>query len=398
MKIFGPMLALISTKKGSLECYNLYSKQLLWSKYAAHKGKIWSIFVSQITGRIITGGSDGIVKFWEKNGNNIEHKKSIKLNEPVISVFLLKTCNRIMAIGITSNIYLFEYPSLKLFNLLKNRPKPVLSFSISDKEKNLVIGGVSGSLNIWNIERKNKIKKMFAGQHDITAVSHIHHNLDFLVGNNRGTIFCWNGNTYELNYKIEVLNTSSIWTIASSDTGNYIATGSADNVLLIWKVESFNKNWGQKHLFNYSEITMGEDHKKRVAAFQTKTINRSLNLHKRIPWKTNNIFLRGFKINKKKTSKNADLIKVPTKFHNLKNEGYQFISEFILNFLGPPLYFIKDNQFIIIMFWKILGKKRAENTYLNNTKKLLINKMGVLYLQQERISYEILKKKLTLLD
>lgn len=231
---------LMGTKNGNIEIYDIFSGNLIWKKFNAHNGPIWTIDFSKNNQFFCSGGYDGILRIWESRFNEIVLSKKLFLNDQIILIKTILEKNVLITVGLSSNILVFKLDTLEFSFSFQGHILPVISMAISDNFKILGTSSVDKTLRLWNIPKKNLMKLILPGDSIITAIVFQPFSQNLFTGSRNGSIKYWQINSFHLLTELN-FHKGPIWTIKLSETGKYLATGSQDKLLIIWKISKTNK-------------------------------------------------------------------------------------------------------------------------------------------------------------
>nr|UXY87742.1 WD repeat-containing protein 3 [Cryptomonas curvata] len=250
---------IVGNKTGNLEIYDILSKKLIWYQQNAHKGPIWSIDIAKNEFLIATAGADGILKIWEFEIKKINLSKILKLKEQILFVKLIPTENVVVLCTLVSNISIFFLRNLQFGFNFQGHKLPVISLAIRDDYNLIASGSADTSFGIWDFKNKffkNKFKKklVYTNLSAVTAIEFQTHSGNLFTASRCGSIFFWKDIHYELIYQLKQCHSGPIWTLKSSINGKYMASGSYDKSIKIWKIEkNYNKN-NELNKINYKKL------------------------------------------------------------------------------------------------------------------------------------------------
>jgi WD40 repeat protein len=234
---------IVGNKIGSLEIYDLLSKKLIWFQENAHKGPVWSIDIAKNDFLVASAGADGILKIWEFEIKQIYLSKILKLKEQILSVRLIPTENVVIICTLVSSISIFFLNNLQFSFNLQGHKLPVISLAIRDDYSLIASGSADTSFGVWNFKHRHQKKIVWTNLSAITAVEFQTHTGNLFTASRCGSVCFWNDVHYELIYQSKQCHSGPIWTLKSSINGKYLASGSYDRSIKIWKIRIiYNKN------------------------------------------------------------------------------------------------------------------------------------------------------------
>uniref|UniRef100_A0A7S0MZT6 Uncharacterized protein n=1 Tax=Cryptomonas curvata TaxID=233186 RepID=A0A7S0MZT6_9CRYP len=234
---------IVGNKEGSIEIYDILSKKLLWSQYNAHEGPIWSLDIAKNQLLIATAGGDGILKLWEFETKEITLLKILNLKEQILCVKLIPNENIVILCTLSSTISVFFLNNLQFSFNLQGHKLPVICLAIKDDYNVIASGSADTTVRIWDLKNKTQKKLILTYQSAVTAIEFQAHTGNLFTASRCGSISFWRDMDYNIIYRMEKCHLGSIWTLKSSINGKFVASGSRDKSVKIWKImTNFNKN------------------------------------------------------------------------------------------------------------------------------------------------------------
>mmetsp|Transcript_58805 Transcript_58805/g.144136 ORF Transcript_58805/g.144136 Transcript_58805/m.144136 type:complete len:663 (+) Transcript_58805:609-2597(+) len=230
----------VGNKKGNIEIVDLFSGNLIFSKNKAHSGPVWAVEVLKNLFCLITGGSDGFLKIWEFDSSDIFLSKYLKLMDQILEIKLLPRKNLLITSTLSSKLDIFLLDNLQFNYSLYGHNLPILSLSVCDDDLFLASGSADFSFRIWDLKTRQIIKIISNLDSVVTSVSFQKHNRNIFTGFRNGKICMWSQNDYFLLCCLENFHRGPIWVLKSSNHGNFLASGSQDKNLKIWKIQKNN--------------------------------------------------------------------------------------------------------------------------------------------------------------
>jgi cell division cycle 20, cofactor of APC complex len=172
----------------------------------------------------------------------------------------------IIAIGLTENLYLYNYLNSKSFKLtnLKNG-KYISSIKFEEKGNFIAIGTSEGVVEIWDIEKEKKVRNLIGGRRENERITSLDWN-DYTLSSG--------GLTNVINHDVRIkehitsklnFHSSEVCSLKWSNDKKYISTGGNDNLCFI-----FDKNKLTKPLIKIDE------HKGAVKSIEWHKGNRNI--------------------------------------------------------------------------------------------------------------------------
>ena len=267
MEYFDNNSIIMGGSDGNIDLYEIYSGKLVFSERKAHKGPIWALDCAENSIFLGTGSSDGILKIWELEVHHLILIKKLKIKEQILNIKLVSSRNLVILSGISSVIWAFSLSSLEFRFSLQGHSLPIISLSLCDNKTLLATGSADLSLRIWDIFEKNQKKVLFPEETMITSISFQPASLNFFSASRGGNIKVWEGNCFIQLFQFNGYHQGPIWALKFSENGDYLASGSSDKNVLVWRVNNLNilnKFLGKKNENNplYNKIRFLKNNKK----------------------------------------------------------------------------------------------------------------------------------------
>lgn len=238
MEYFDNSSIVLGSKTGNIDLYEISSGKLIFSEIKAHGGPIWALECAENSYLMGTGSSDGILKIWEIELHRIVLMKKLKVREQILNIKLLSSRNLIILSGISSIIWAFSLNSLEFKFSLQGHSLPIISSSVCDDKRLFATGSADLSLRIWDIYEKNQKKIIFPGETVVTSITFQPSSINFLSASRSGNIKFWGGGNFIQLLQFKGYHTGPIWSLKFSENGNYLASGSSDKNVVIWKLNN----------------------------------------------------------------------------------------------------------------------------------------------------------------
>ena len=225
---------LIGTNDGNIEIYDFFTGKLIWKKINAHFGPIWNIQFSKNTSSFYSGGSDGILRLWQIETNEIVLSKKLFVRDKILLIKSSQKNNFLILTGISSNIWIFDLSTFQFCLSLQGHSLPIISLEISQNCGILFSGSLDNTLRIWNILDKNLIKLISLNNSIVTTIVIQPSSPNFFTGSKNGLIKYWDGKIYclltEVNFHQKV-----VLSLKFSESERFIASCSKDKLIAVWK-------------------------------------------------------------------------------------------------------------------------------------------------------------------
>ena len=258
--------AIVGTKEGTLELFDLTTAERVQVEEAAHPGSVWGLCVTPDKGGLVTGGADGTVKFWDfdlvkdkaADGGKrlgIVHAKTLKMGDDVLGVHLtnpLSTSDRGGQFGmetadagprhsvgllcvalLDSTVKLLFADTLKFYLSLYGHKLPVLSQASTRDGKLLATGSADKSVKVWGLDFGDCHKSFFAHDGSVTAVAFVGETHRLFSCGKDGLLRYWDCDKFEPLLTLRGHH-GACWALGVSRRGDFCVTASNDRSLRVW--------------------------------------------------------------------------------------------------------------------------------------------------------------------
>lgn len=243
----GDRHAVLGTKEGKLEIYDLQSSRLL-EIVDAHTAPIWGIQLRHDNSGIISVSADKRLKFWNFNFKQVEDDssnlrtrflsleldKSFDLPDDVLSVKCSRDGKLIAVALLDSTVRVYFSETMKLYHTLYGHKLPVMSLDISDDSTLLITGSSDKDIKIWGLDFGDCHKSIFAHADAVMHVSFVPGTHYFFSSGKDGMIKYWDADRFEHVLGLEGHH-SEVWTLAVSSDGSFLVSGSQDRSIRVWE-------------------------------------------------------------------------------------------------------------------------------------------------------------------
>ncbi|CAH3120735.1 unnamed protein product [Pocillopora meandrina] len=241
----GDKHAIIGTKAGKLEIYDISSGQLLES-VDAHDGPVWGLSLSPDKRGFASGSGDSTVKFWEfelvsdaehsqvSKRLSITHVQTLKMKEEVLCVKYSPN-QRLLAVSLLDcTVKVFFADTLKFFLSLYGHKLPVMALDISSDSNLIITGSADKNIKIWGLDYGDCHKSIFGHDDSIMGLQFVPKTHYFFSVSKDKTLKYWDADKFEHITTLQGHH-AEVWCVAVSPDGDYVATGSHDRSLRLWE-------------------------------------------------------------------------------------------------------------------------------------------------------------------
>ena len=262
--------AIVGTKEGSLELFDLTTASRAHMEEAAHPGSVWSMCLTPDRGGLVTGGADQCVKFWDfdlvkdktvDGGKRLGlvHVKTLKMGDDVLGVHITRPLSSPGGAGerglpglggsdgggprhkvgllcvalLDSTIKILFADTLKFYLSLYGHKLPVLCQASTMDGRLLATGSADKNVKIWGLDFGDCHKSFFAHDGSVTAVSFVGDtHLLFSCGKD-GLLRYWDCDKFEALLTLRGHH-GPCWALSVSHRGDFCVTASNDRSLRVW--------------------------------------------------------------------------------------------------------------------------------------------------------------------
>ncbi|KAJ1569472.1 hypothetical protein HK096_003016, partial [Nowakowskiella sp. JEL0078] len=236
----GNQYAIVGTKTGLLELYDLTSSTLLKS-YEVHTGPIWSLQVQPDNTGIVTGSADKEVKFFDFHVDqtkgapilHLVHTRTLRMTDDILCVRFTPD-SRLLAVSLLdSTVKLFFVDTLKFYISLYGHKLPVLSMDISSDSTLLVTGSADKTIKIWGLEFGDCHKSLIAHEDSVMTCQFVWGTHYIFSAGKDNLIKYWDADKFEMIMKLEG-HLGEVWCLTVGKYGNMVVSASHDRSIRIW--------------------------------------------------------------------------------------------------------------------------------------------------------------------
>ncbi|MBD2512172.1 WD40 repeat domain-containing protein [Nostoc muscorum FACHB-395] len=200
--------------------------------FKGHQGSVMSVAISTDGQTILSGGYDGTVRLWNRNGQ--------PLGEPfkghqgtVLSVAISTDGQTILSGGDDGTVRLWNRNGQPLGEPFKGHQGTVHYVAISTDGQTILSGGDDGTVRLWN-RNGQPLGEPFKGhQSSVASVAISTDGQTILSGDSDGTVRLWNRNGQPLGEPFKC-HQGSVYSVAISTDGQTILSGGSDGTVRLW--------------------------------------------------------------------------------------------------------------------------------------------------------------------
>ena len=232
-------LVSIADKDLAVKIWNLESRTLLTS-LAPNSAHINAVAVSPDNRYIVTGGDDGIARFWDIDRGimlrYLEHSQGIyTITISPDGRHMLCGSKKAPTTDTPGTIWIWDFELGIELKSMQAHKGHVTALSVTADSRYILSGGQDGVVNLWDLETGTLLKTMTGHN---TAVIMIHITSDgqhVITGSTDGMIRAW---LLRGGVLLQSLNsTENVHSMAVTPDGRQVITGSMDGNVEIWDFE-----------------------------------------------------------------------------------------------------------------------------------------------------------------
>ncbi|WP_066401735.1 WD40 repeat domain-containing protein [Flavisolibacter tropicus] len=226
----------------------------LIKEFTGHKGTVWTVSISPDQKLIASGGEDKCIRLWSPESGAL--LKTIKAHDRNIwSVQFSPDGKTLASSSFDSDIKLWSIPDGNLLRTLSGHSEAVVSIAFSNSGQLLASAADDATLKVWNVqdgrllqtlstgdEHQHTVafspddKRLVGGGSDKTTIGEFFQHLFGDSHRNKGiSMRLWDIKTGHL-LQTFMQHANDVNGVDYSADGHWIASGSADNTVCLWKV------------------------------------------------------------------------------------------------------------------------------------------------------------------
>ncbi|GIL71861.1 hypothetical protein Vretimale_671 [Volvox reticuliferus] len=242
----GNKFAVVGTKEGSLEVFDLGAAARVHVEPEAHGGAVWSLTPLPNKAGFFSGAADKAVKLWhwsvvaEPGGAKslrVSHVRTVSMADDVLSVRLSPDGKLLAVALLDATVKVYFADSMKFFLSLYGHKLPVLCMDISSDSTLLLTGSSDKNIKVWGLDFGDCHKSLFAHGDAVMSVAWVPGtHYAFSAGKDR-LLKYWDLDRFELLLELPG-HSGELWCCAVSQFGDFVVTGSHDRSIRRWERSS----------------------------------------------------------------------------------------------------------------------------------------------------------------
>lgn len=236
--------AVVGSKEGTLEIFDLGTGELLTSMEEAHGADIWSLALDDRVYDatvVVTGGADKCVKFWDFSAalvadGSLKLLRTLELPDEVLSVAVAYGREQpvLLVSLMDSTVRAFDMSTLEPYMSFYGHKMPVLSVAVSSDGLLLATGSADKTIKIWGMDFGDCRRSMRAHDDSVQSVAFQPNTHYLFSGSRDGTFKSWDCDRFEFIAELEGQR-GHVWTVVVGEDGELVATGGRDRMMRVWR-------------------------------------------------------------------------------------------------------------------------------------------------------------------
>ncbi|GLI64000.1 hypothetical protein VaNZ11_007154, partial [Volvox africanus] len=242
----GNKFAVLGTKEGSLEVFDLGAASRVHVEEGAHGGAVWSLTPLPNKAGFFSGAADKTVKLWHwsvvageggAKSLRVSHVKTVSVADDVLSVRLSPDGKLLAVALLDATVKVYFSDSMKFFLSLYGHKLPVLCMDISSDSTLLLTGSSDKNIKVWGLDFGDCHKSLFAHGDAVMSVAWVPGtHYAFSAGKDR-LLKYWDLDRFELLLELPG-HLGELWCCGISQFGDFVVTGSHDRSIRRWERSS----------------------------------------------------------------------------------------------------------------------------------------------------------------
>jgi U3 small nucleolar RNA-associated protein 12 len=260
----GGQHAVVGTKAGSIQVFDLASGDLVEEHTDAHEGAVYSLDVRADGRGVATASADKTVKLWEleavascsssgaaaaaasSSGTgsgfrpSLVHARTLRMPDEVLCVRYSAhgeqdASRRLLAVSLLdSTVKVFFEDSLKFFLSLYGHKLPVTAMDISADSTLIATASADKNVKLWGLDFGDCHKSLFAHDEAVTAVRFVGRTHLFFTAGKDGSVRHWDGDRFVQIHECSG-HSGAVWGLDVASDGLTLVTAGADRSVRVWK-------------------------------------------------------------------------------------------------------------------------------------------------------------------
>lgn len=235
----GKRLVSIADKDLAVKVWDLETKTLI-SSLAPNSAHVNAVAVSPDQRYIVTGGNDGITRFWDVDrGINL---RTLEIPHSIYSL-LISPDNRYMLCGSKLEplstkpglVTVWDFELGILLKTLEGHKGHVTALAMTADSRFILSGGQDGVVHLWDLETGTQLRTMTGHKSSILMIHVTTDGQHIITGSGDDTVRSWVLRGGVLLQKMT--HTENVHSMVINPDGRHVITGSVDGLVEIWDFE-----------------------------------------------------------------------------------------------------------------------------------------------------------------
>lgn len=274
-------LAVVGTKEGTLEMFDIGNGEPLAFAEDAHGDAIWSMSLDghvYDSTTLITGSADKLVRFWDLesvlSSNSTEKskllpKRTLEMRDEVLCVRVAFNRDHpvILVSLMDSTVQAFDLRSLNPYMSFYGHKMPVLSMDVSSDGLLLATGSADKTIKVWGMDFGDCRRSLRAHSESVMAVVFQPKTHYLFSGSRDGLLKYWDCDKFDLITSLEG-QSGEVWALAVGEDGEFVASASRDRLVRVWRrtdEQIFLEEEQDKRMDEMFESSLIDDDSKEAA-------------------------------------------------------------------------------------------------------------------------------------
>ena len=220
---------------GQLHCWDSNSGEPLDS-WSSRQGDIWALAYCQTTQTLYSAGDGGIIEAWQRG-----HLEPIStLGQPGRRIWslALSDCDRyLVAGGDSAQLIRWDLQSGEIDQTLGGYQGRISAIDCGTTKDSVITASADQSIRLWDIRQGQPLLSICSYSNwacEVALTSRDNGEVSLIAGAyGDGNLYLWNSETGECDQILRG-HQCSVWSLASSPTGQHVISGDDDGILRIW--------------------------------------------------------------------------------------------------------------------------------------------------------------------